>query len=547
LCQKLQAFGKIFYRKRHHAINGKSGNIADFCRRWGKLYRYMIILDADSIMSGATMVQLGRAMEANPKVGILQTQPCMVLGQSLFRRVLQFSSRVYGTILSQGSSLAQMSAGSYWGHNAIIRIAPFMEYCALPVLPVPDAKARHILSHDTIEAALMQRAGYEVWIAYDEPDSYEEGPPNLSDMLKRDRRWCAGNLQHFWFLFARGIKLGNRLQIWIGLMSYLCSPIWLIFLVAGCFSAYDRARFLTYSADPADLAAAQHAGTSLLLIITMLLLFLPRVLGVISSLPYRQHFGGVFCLLVSACFETLISLLLAPVLMLFHTLFVLQALLGWQLKWTNQNRTDTRLSFLHCLKLYGWQSCLGMVTLLVVWSHLGFSYWCVSIAGAWLLAPLTAWISSSPHVGKWLQSRGWLLIPEESEPSSVLQGLLQNAAEPATSASGPLWIQAILCPYVQAVHLSMGRQRAVGGGEEKTNTSMDSLRERLLREGPATLSLVEKQRLLWDADTVFRLHKELWSRPASDLHPSWEQFQFDCGKNDLFRKYLTKPVTTPGS
>ena len=140
LCQKLNAFGKIFYRKRRHRINGKSGNVADFCRRWGKRYRYMIVLDADSIMIGPTLVRLVRAMEANPEAGIIQTQPYMVLGTSLFRRILQFSSQVYGGLFSQGCSMAQMSSGSYWGHNAIIRIAPFIEYCDLPLLPVPDPR-----------------------------------------------------------------------------------------------------------------------------------------------------------------------------------------------------------------------------------------------------------------------------------------------------------------------------------------------------------------------------------------------------------------------
>ena len=284
LCQKLNAFGKIFYRKRRHRINGKSGNVADFCRRWGKRYRYMIVLDADSIMVGSTLVRLVRAMEANPGVGILQTQPYMVLGNSLFRRILQFSSSVYGGLFSQGSSMAQMSSASYWGHNAIIRIAPFIEYCDLPLLPVPNPGKRHVLSHDTVEAALMRRAGYEVWVAYDEPGSYEEGPPNLSDMLTRDRRWCAGNLQHFWFLFARGIEMGSRLQIWIGLMAYLCSPFWLLFLIASAFSAYSRIQFLTLSAGPEDLGAASTSGPIILFGMTMTLLFVPRLLGLVRAL-----------------------------------------------------------------------------------------------------------------------------------------------------------------------------------------------------------------------------------------------------------------------
>jgi membrane glycosyltransferase len=539
LCQKLDAFGKIFYRKRRHPINSKSGNVADFCRRWGRRYRYMVILDADSVMSGPTMVRLVRAMEANPEVGILQTQPSMVLGQSPFRRLLQFSNAVYGRIFSQGCSMAQMSSGSYWGHNAVIRIAPFIEHCDLPMLPVPDPRRRHVLSHDTVEAALMQRAGYEVWVAYDEPGTYEEGPPNMSDMLKRDRRWCAGNLQHFWFLFARGIEMGNRLQIWIGLMAYLCSPIWLVFLVAGSVGSYDRARFLAFSAGPENLGAAQHPEAPLLFIMTMTLLFFPRLLGIASSVPRAKQFGGLFHLLAGALIETVSSILIAPVLMLFHTFFVLQAVRGWQTKWTTQNRADTSLPILHCLKLYGWQSGLGIAGQSLAWFYLGFnSCWLTPILVAWLLAPLTAWMTSSRRLGEKLRAWGLFVIPEESQPPAELEGLVaQNDAEDALPAA-LLWPQALLCPYVQAVHLSMVRQRTSSRNGAKPASSLANLRERLVQQGAAALQQKEILRLLWDAETVFWLHQELWSRPEAALHSSWKSLQSGSGESDLLRRYL---------
>jgi membrane glycosyltransferase len=535
LCQKLKAFGKIFYRKRRHPINGKSGNVADFCRRWGKRYRYMIVLDADSIMTGATMVRIVRAMEANPEVGILQTQPVQVLGQSLFRRLLQFTGSVYGRVFSEGCSLAQMSSGAYWGHNAIIRIAPFIEHCDLPMLPVPESRGRHVLSHDTVEAALMQRAGYDVWIAYDEEGSWEEGPPNISDMLKRDRRWCAGNLQHFWFLFARGIGMGNRLQIWIGLMAYLCSPLWLAFLIAGSISAFDRKRFLTFSAGPEDLGAIQPADTLLLFVITLVLLFLPRLLGLASRLPSARRYGGFFRLLVSAFLETLLSILLAPVLMLFHTLFVFQVIFGWQIRWTTQNRSDTGLAFTHCLVLYGWQSCLGLIGQVAAWYYLDTSsYWLLPIFAGWILAPVTAWLTASAAVGKKLRDWGLFLIPEESEVPPELKGLAEENTETSTA---PLWPQALLSPYIQAIHLSMVRQRSAGSGE-KPASSLVALRERLITEGPAGLSPKEKMRILWDVETVFWLHRELWSSTPSQLHPSWSAYQSESAKSPLLQSYL---------
>jgi membrane glycosyltransferase len=536
LCHKLNAFGKIFYRKRRHRINGKSGNVADFCRRWGKRYRYMVVMDADSIMIGTTLVRLVRAMEANPTAGIIQTQPYMVLGTSLFRRVLQFSSQVYGGLFSQGCSMAQMSSGSYWGHNAIIRVAPFIEYCDLPMLPVPDPGKRHVLSHDTVEAALMRRAGYGVWIAYDEPGSYEEGPPNLSDMLTRDRRWCAGNLQHFWFLFARGIESGSRLQIWVGLMGYLCSPLWLTFLVAGSFSAYFRLRFLTLSADPEDLGAATTTSHPVfLLALTLTLLFLPRLLGIFSSLRKAKQFGGAIHLIVSALLENVLSFFLAPVLMMFHTFFVLLTISGWQIKWTTQNRTDTGLTFAHCVKLYGWLSVLAVIVYPIAFTYLGqVAYWLLPILSGWLLAPFLAWVTSGSGLGLKLKAHGFFITPEETHTPPELQGL--DGQEDESSASSPLWVQAVLSPYVQAVHLSMVRQ---GSSDGDPAQSLLNLRERLIREGPYVLSSEEKSRLLWDGQSVFWLHQELWSRPDAQLHPSWIRLQANCGKNLLLTRYLT--------
>ena len=540
LCQELNAFGKIFYRKRRHRINGKSGNVADFCRRWGKRYRYMIVLDADSVMIGPTLVRLVRAMEANPEAGIIQTQPYMVLGTSLFRRVLQFSSQIYGGLFSQGCSMTQMSSGSYWGHNAIIRVAPFIEYCGLPQLPVPDPGKRHVLSHDTVESALMRRAGYGVWIAYEEPGSYEEGPPNLSDMLTRDRRWCAGNLQHFWFLFARGIEMGSRLQIWIGLMGYLCSPLWLIFLVAGAFGAYFRMRFLTLSADPEDLGAATSSHSLLLLILTLTLLFLPRALGILTSLPRARQFGGAFRLVVSALLENILSALLAPVLMMFHTFFVLTIVFGWQIKWSTQNRTDTGLTFGHCLKLYGWLSCLGLIMCPIAAYYLGgASWWLAPILAGWILAPLLAWVTSERRLGLFFKKCGLFIIPEEIKPPTELQGLDGDNGAIETSAASPLWVQALLSPYIQAVHLSLVRQGSTNNSDAPQ--PLADLRERLIREGPQTLDNDEKSRLLWNGETVFWLHQELWSRPGKELHPSWLRMQAECGRGPLLFHYLTVP------
>lgn len=231
LCRQLNAFGRIFYRKRRKPINRKSGNVSDFCRRWGKRYRYMVVLDADSIMAGRLLSDMVRLMEKHPAIGMIQTAPRVFGAETLFGRVMQFAHAVYGEPFMAGLNYLSMGNATFWGHNAIVRLAPFIEDCALPELPGREPFGGHILSHDFVEAALMQKAGYQVWLMPVSEGSYEEGPPTLLNTLKRDRRWCQGNMQHIKLLLAKGWNPLARLNFFHGILSYFASPLWLIFLV----------------------------------------------------------------------------------------------------------------------------------------------------------------------------------------------------------------------------------------------------------------------------------------------------------------------------
>ena len=274
----------------------------------------------------------------------------------------------------------------------------------------------------------------------------------------------------------------------------------------------------------------------ILFLFTMTLLFLPRLLGIVNTLPRARQYGGVFRLLVSALLENLLSALLAPVLMMFHTLFVLLTFSGWQIKWTTQNRTDKGLTFAHCLKLYGLLSALGLVLYPVAAFYLGKnSLWLLPIVAGWILAPVLAWVTSGSRLGKIFRRCGLFVTPEELDPPPELQGL--DGAEEDEAAPSPLWVQALLSPYVQAVHLSMVRQGGAHDGETPAQ-SLATLRERLITEGPHALDSREKLRLLWDGESVFWLHQELWSRPEAQLHPSWLKLQADCGTSRLLSHYL---------
>ncbi|MGO3005342.1 MAG: glucans biosynthesis glucosyltransferase MdoH, partial [Halomonas sp.] len=231
MCRDLEAFGQVFYRRRQRRVKRKSGNLDDFCRRWGALYRYMLVLDADSVMSGKCLTRLVQMMEVHSKAGIIQTAPRASGRLNLYARMQQFATRVYGPLFTAGLHFWQLGESHYWGHNAIIRLAPFMRHCMLAPLPGKGSMSGEILSHDFVEAALMRSAGWGVWIAYRLEGSYEEMPPNLLDELNRDRRWCHGNLMNFRLFFSKGIHPVHRAVFLTGLMSYLSAPLWCLFLV----------------------------------------------------------------------------------------------------------------------------------------------------------------------------------------------------------------------------------------------------------------------------------------------------------------------------
>ena len=231
LCAELDARGRLFYRNRADNRGRKAGNIADFCRRWGARYSYFVVLDADSVMSGETVVRLVQLMEANPDAGLIQTVPRPIGGETPLARILQFSASLYGPLLASGLNYWFQDEGNYWGHNAIIRTEAFMANAGLPTLPGAPPFGGEILSHDFVEAAFLRRAGWGVWLVPELGGSYEQLPPTLSEFVSRDRRWCQGNLQHLRLLTIKGLRPASRAHLLTGAMAYLASPLWLTLLV----------------------------------------------------------------------------------------------------------------------------------------------------------------------------------------------------------------------------------------------------------------------------------------------------------------------------
>jgi membrane glycosyltransferase len=528
LCKQLKGFGRIFYRNRRVTRNQKSGNIADFCRRWGANYRYMIILDADSIMTGHAFVRLASLMEKNPAAGIIQTYPKSVLGQTLFQRVMQFTGRLYGPVFMAGANFWQQESGSYWGHNAIIRLKPFMEHCAMPELPETEALGRRILSHDTIEAALMRRAGYGVWFAYDIEGSFEGSPPNLLESLQRDRRWCRGNLQHIWFLFARGLKMSSRIHIWNGMMSYLSSPIWLLLLLLGTFDA------ATTTSEITPVASSLFSHTVIgwcLFAYVLLLLLVPKFLGlwlVLDAPEQLRDFGGRAKVLMSALGEMIFAALLAPILMLFHTRFVLVSLTGAKVRWGGQKRdVEQAPTWRECLAWHWANTAFVLVWAgAVAWLCTGLLPWMIFVFLGPILAIPFTFVTGLKTADQNTGKEALFVIPEEQNPPWDLQKMEgrflahENQFFKAKNyASDYGLLQAVLDPYCNAVHTSLLRQR--DSVAVRTHHYLATLGNRLLHDGPDALTAEEKYALLWDGDSMGTLHRKLWRSPPSTLHEWW--------------------------
>ena len=340
--------GRLYYRRRADNRARKAGNIADWVETYGAAYDHMIILDADSLMSGDTLVRLAYAMETRPEAGLIQTAPVVVNARSLFGRLQQFAGRLYGPMVIAGNAWWQGPDGNYWGHNAIIRLAAFAQEAALPELKGRKPFGGHILSHDFIEAAFLRRAGYAVYAAPSLGGSYEEGPPSLIDFAARDRRWCQGNLQHLAILPARGLRWGSRLHLLTGIGSYLTAPMWFAFLILGLLislqAAFVRPEYFAkgfnlFPAWPQQdpvLAAFVFAGT-------MGLLLLPKFMAYATLLVRpveRRAFGGGFRALAGLLVETLLAALIAPAMMVFQSRAVSEILIGQDAGWQVQRRDD---------------------------------------------------------------------------------------------------------------------------------------------------------------------------------------------------------------
>jgi membrane glycosyltransferase len=401
---------RLHYRRRADNAGRKAGNIAEFCARCADDYDFMVVLDADSVMSGATIVELVRTMEANPDAGLLQTVPIPARQRTRFGRFIQFSSALYSPVLAAGQAFWQGDAANYWGHNAIIRLRPFVDHCRLPVLPGRPPLGGPILSHDFVEAALLRRAGWRVWLLPGLAGSWEEVPGNIVDFAKRDRRWAQGSLQHLRLLAEPGLHPVSRMHFALGATGYLSSVLWLMILLAG--TAYvlipglSASPVLTLESGTDARAVADTARTLgdllPLLAVTAIVLFVPKALGTLLAATSRpRSFGGRVRLIASALVESAFSVLIAPVMMMYHARFVADILRGRDVAWGAQVRDGRRVGWGEAVTRTAGITLAGAVwaagTLAV--SPVFFAWLTPIFTGLLLAAPIVRWtsIAGGPH------------------------------------------------------------------------------------------------------------------------------------------------------
>ena len=439
LVERTGGQGRIYYRRRADNAERKAGNIADWVRRFGGAYPQMLILDADSLMTGETIVRLVAGMEDHPDVGLIQTLPEVVNGNSLFARMQQFGGRVYGPVIAYGVAWWHGSESNYWGHNAVMRTQAFAEQAGLPALPGRKPFGGHVLSHDFVEAALMRRGGWATHMVPYLQGSYEEGPPTLTDLLVRDRRWCQGNLQHGKVVGSRGLHWISRVHMLIGIGHYFTAPMWAMLMLIGIaiplFQEGIDFNALLHLSPSVYWRAQDEEQVVRLFAATMAVLLMPKVLGYFAMLldpVERRGCGGAIRAFLSMLVETVLAALMAPVVMYVQSRGVAEVLSGRDSGWDAQQRDDGGISWISLVRGYGGLGVFGAFMGVLAWAvSPSLAAWMAPVVIGMVLAVPVVALTSLRGPGAFLHRLGLLDIPEENIPPPVLVRAAQLRREAA--------------------------------------------------------------------------------------------------------------------
>lgn len=442
LAERLRGHMPVYYRRRLKNTAKKAGNIADWVARFGGGYECFICFDADSVMSGDTLLKLAVAMQERPRAGLIQTVPRLVGGRTLFQRLQQFASGIYGPAVSAGIACWQRHQGNYWGHNAIIRTAAFATAAGLPELPGRPPFGGHIQSHDFVEAALLQRAGWEVHMAPSLEGSYEGAPPGLVELVVRDRRWAQGNLQHLGIVAMPGLTPMGRVHLAMGATSYMVSAVWGASLVVGIVLALQGTHVIpSYFLDGKTLfpiwPVVDPGAAFRLFMATMVVVLMSKGIGVVLEMRRAAEAGergGGARAVAGVVVETAFSMLFAPILMATQSTAVAQVFAGRDSGWKTQRRDEGGMRMIDALRFHGWHILVGLVLAGLSFTvSLSLMGWMGPvILGLSLSAFLSWWTSRC--AGKWLT---WLLSTKDDRSPPAILVAARAYAENWTEAALP--------------------------------------------------------------------------------------------------------------
>jgi membrane glycosyltransferase len=408
---------RLYHRRRSSNEGFKAGNIRDFCARWGDDYDFMLPLDADSLMSGPAIVSLVRMAQAHPRIGIIQSLVVGAPSSSLFARLFQFGMRHGMRSYTMGNAWWSGDCGPFWGHNALVRIAPFKAHCDLPLIDAPTPLGGAILSHDQVEAVLMRRAGYEVRVVPLEGQSYEDNPPDVLEFARRDIRWCQGNMQYLFLLGMKNVLPMSRFQLIWAIMMFIGVPAWtLILLLIALKAAWGL-----------NVAPAQIISAQIFYITFLVLSLMPKIMGwldCIRTAGATQRYGGPLLFGLNVISEIIFSFCVGSCVSFGTGLFLIGLAFGRSITWNGQKRDALGLSWRQAFRALWPASLFGLVLYaLAFWHGYALIVWSLPLTLGYVLAIPFAVITAAPQAGRWAAQRGWGGIPEDFDPPAIIRAL----------------------------------------------------------------------------------------------------------------------------
>ncbi|MBN9266290.1 MAG: glucans biosynthesis glucosyltransferase MdoH [Hyphomicrobium sp.] len=413
---------RITYRRREENKGYKAGNVRDFCERWGKDYELMLPLDADSVMSGPAIVRLVRMMQAHPRIGILQSLVVGMPSSSAFARIFQFGMRHGMRSYTMGQAWWVGDCGPFWGHNAVVRIKPFVEDCDLPLLPGKPPLGGHVLSHDQVEATLMRRAGYEVRVLPVENGSWEENPPTMLDFAQRDVRWCQGNMQYIKLLDLPGLYAMSRFQLLWAILMFIGIPAWTLMIALLPIAAWEGQSIANYP-----------VGLAIFLYVLFFVMYLsPKIAGLIDAVLTKggvARYGGPVRFAVSAALELVFSFLQGAISTIRTSIFMIGLAFGKSVVWGGQSRDAYGISWATAVRNLWPQTLFGIVVCGLLWLiNPAVFWWSLPLTAGYLVAVPFAVLTASPALGRWFKQIGLAGIPEDFEAPPEIRAVQEASA-----------------------------------------------------------------------------------------------------------------------